>query len=235
MPAVNVAKAKTLPATAAIADACLRLGLPPRIAPAGLEPLEPGTRISGPVRPARHAGSVDVFLEAIERSNAGEVLVIDNGGRTDEACIGDLSMIEAKFASLAGCLVWGLHRDTQELRQIRVPVFSYGRFPQGPVGARPRPTDALDRAQFGTFWVEAGDYVVADDDGAVFVPTKRLEAVLTSAQEIQAREQAQADRVRKGENLRRQFHFAEYLKKRSRQPQLTFRDHLRTLQAEIEQ
>jgi hypothetical protein len=38
------------------------------------------------VLPVRHYGSVDVFLEAFGRAQAGDVPVIDNGGRSDEAC-----------------------------------------------------------------------------------------------------------------------------------------------------
>ena len=44
----------------------------------------------------RHHGSVDIFLEALERRQAGDVLVIDNGGRTDEGCVGDLSRWKQK-------------------------------------------------------------------------------------------------------------------------------------------
>ena len=50
---------------AAVVDACVRLGLEPRVAPAGLTPLEPGMRVQGRALPARHFGSVDVFLEAL--------------------------------------------------------------------------------------------------------------------------------------------------------------------------
>jgi regulator of RNase E activity RraA len=37
--------------------------------------------------PAQHVGSVDIFLEALEGAAPGEVLVVDNGGRLDEACV----------------------------------------------------------------------------------------------------------------------------------------------------
>lgn len=56
--------------------------------------------------PARHHGSVDVFLEALRRAEQGDVLVIDNGGRSDEACIGDLAVLEAEAAGLAGLVAW---------------------------------------------------------------------------------------------------------------------------------
>ena len=56
----------------------------------------------GRVRHARHYGSVDVFLEAMEMASPGEVLVVDNAGRRDEACIGDLIALETKMEGLAG-------------------------------------------------------------------------------------------------------------------------------------
>ena len=55
--------------------------------------------------PARHFGSVDVFLEAMQTAKPGEVLVIDNGGRLDEGCIGDLTALEAEHCGLSGIIV----------------------------------------------------------------------------------------------------------------------------------
>jgi regulator of RNase E activity RraA len=43
------------------------------------------------------------------------VLVIDNQGRTDESCIGDLTVLEARTWGLSGFVVRGLIRDTSEL------------------------------------------------------------------------------------------------------------------------
>jgi 4-hydroxy-4-methyl-2-oxoglutarate aldolase len=93
--------------TALIADACLRLGVPLRLAPFGISPLLSGSRIAGRVMPAQHYGSVDIFLEAMGTAEPGDILVIDNGGRMDEGCIGDLTALEAKACGLAGIIVWG--------------------------------------------------------------------------------------------------------------------------------
>jgi 4-hydroxy-4-methyl-2-oxoglutarate aldolase len=76
--------------TAHLADDCIRTQFPLRCAPVVLGPATPGSRLAGRVAPARHVGSVDVFLEALEGAAPGDVLVIDNGGRLDEACVGDL-------------------------------------------------------------------------------------------------------------------------------------------------
>ena len=74
--------------TAHVADACIRARVPVRCASALLRAVVPGSRLAGRVCPARHAGSVDAFLEAFEMAAPGDVLVVDNGGRLDETAVG---------------------------------------------------------------------------------------------------------------------------------------------------
>ena len=144
--------------TPLIADACIRSGVPLRVAPAGIRGVVQGSR-AGRALPARHYGSVDVFLEALGAAAAGDVLVIDNGGRTDEACIGDLVLLEAQGAGLSALIVWGLHRDTPELIEIGVPVFSYGSCPAGPTRLDEREPEATLNARFGPVLVSCEDVV----------------------------------------------------------------------------
>ena len=221
--------------TAAVADACVRLGLPVRTAPAGLRPVETGTRLCGRVLPARHAGSVDVFLEALAAAAPGDVLVIDNGGALDEGCIGDLVVLEAQIARVAGILVWGAHRDSAELRRIGLPVFSYGCVPNGPLAMRPRAEDALDAARLGAIVAARSDVVFADEDGAVFVAESRVAEVTREAEAIVATERRQVELARAGTSLREQFGFSDYLARRAADPSYTFREHLRQRGLEIEE
>src|SRR6202035_2734640 len=96
--------------TPLVADACLRAGMPLRVAPRGIGAVIPGQRVAGRALPARHYGSVDVFLEAFSGAAHGDVLVVDNGGREDEACVGDLVVLEAQAAGVGGGMGWGRRR-----------------------------------------------------------------------------------------------------------------------------
>lgn len=221
--------------TPLITDAAVRLKIPFRLAPAGNAPLIPGTRAAGRVLPAKHFGSVDVFLEAMETAEPGDVLVIDNGGRRDEGCIGDLTALEAKASGLAALVVWGTHRDTPELRQIGFPIWSYGSCPSGPLRLDSRAADALQSARFGDFEVRNTDLVFADDDGCLFIDGTSAEKLLETARTIWQRERAQADAIRSGQTLRTQLRFADYLTKRAADSTYTFRQHLRKLGGVIEE
>lgn len=221
--------------TPLVFDAALRLKIPVRVAPSGIAPIIPGARAAGRVLPAKHFGSVDVFLEAMETAEAGDVLVIDNAGRRDEGCIGDLTALEARAAGLVAIVVWGTHRDTAELRQIGFPIWSYGSCLSGPQRLDPRDADALTSARFGDFEVQNTDLVFADDDGCVFIGGASIEKLLETARTIWQRERAQADAILSGEKLRSQLGFSEYLAKRAADPTYTFRKHLRILGGAIEE
>jgi regulator of RNase E activity RraA len=219
--------------TAHLADACLRARVPVRCA--RLAAVVPGNRLAGPVRPARHSGSVDVFLEALESAVPGDVLVVDNGGRTDEACVGDLVVLEAQAAGLAGIVIWGLHRDTADIRAIGLPVFSLGATPTGPLRLDHRPSGALESAAAGEWTVGHADLVFGDDDGVLFLPAAQVTELLTLAETIRDTERRQAGQIRDGISLRRQLRFDNYLARRRQLPELTFREHLRAIGAAIEE
>jgi 4-hydroxy-4-methyl-2-oxoglutarate aldolase len=221
--------------TPLIIDACVKKGEPIRFAPPGIRPLIDGQRLAGRALPARHHGSVDVFFEAIDGAQPGDILVVDNQGKMNEGCVGDLVVHEAKAAGLAGIIIWGAHRDTRELLQIGFPIFSYGTCPPGPRKLERRAADALTSAAFGNFRVDQKDIVFADEDGVIFLAADQADELLAEAVAIRDLERRQVEVVLNGQSLRGQLRFADYLKKRSSNPSYTFRAHLREIGAAIEE
>ncbi len=218
-----------------IADACVQLSLPVRVASHGLKCNFPGSKAAGPARPARHAGSTDVFLEAIAGASTGDLLVIDNGGRNDEGCIGDLVVGEAFMSGLVATVCWGTHRDTGAIQAMGARVWSLGTCPNGPLELRRRVTTALSAANLGSHvTVTLEDYVFADDDGVVVVATADLARIVETARDIATREGAQAVRLFNGEFLRQQLDLDAYVAKRSADPEHTFREHLKSFGGAIE-
>ncbi|MBZ0301950.1 MAG: RraA family protein [Anaerolineae bacterium] len=221
--------------TALIADSGLRTNIPVRFPPPGIYPLIPKARFAGRALPARHTGSVDVFLEAIGQAQAGDVLVIDNGGRLDEGCIGDLTVLEAQAYRLGGVVIWGAHRDTDELIHIGFPVFTYGTHPSGPANLTPQEADSLAWARFGMHTITTDWVVFGDTDGIIFAPADRVSDLIEMALKIQAVERRQAEGVKGGITLHEQLAFDEYLAKRRADPTYTFRQHVRIIGGAIEQ
>ncbi|WP_026481721.1 RraA family protein [Agromyces subbeticus] len=221
------------PPTAAIADAALRLGIEARPAPVALRAVVPGALASGRARPVTHLGSVDVLLETIDDASPGDVMVVDNGGRLDEACVGDLMVLEAERAGLAALVVWGLHRDSAQLLEIGLPVFSLGACPYGPrrvpPAGRRMPSAVLDGVP-----VTEADHVFADDDGVLVVPADRVGELVELARAIQVTETAQAERMRGGASLREQLDFTGYRARQASDPELTLRRYLQERGGAIE-
>ena len=211
--------------TAALADACVRLGVPLRLGPASLRPIAPHAPIAGLAMPVTHAGSVDVFLEAIDDAPPGAVLVVDNGGRDDEACVGDLVALEAREAGLAGLIVWGRHRDSAQIVEMGMPLHSRGALPPGPRRVPPAGR-SMRTAWLDGVEVTADDVIAADDDGVLVIAADQWERVAEAARQIQAVELAQAARMRGGESLRAQLDFATYRARQAAEPDLSLRRYL---------
>jgi 4-hydroxy-4-methyl-2-oxoglutarate aldolase len=192
--AVNIVQTLEGLTTPHLADACLLIGVQPRCAPFSIASRMGDGVVQGCVRAVRHIGAMTAILGALEEASPGDVLVIDNEGRLDEACVGDLVALRAKVAGVVGIILWGLHRDTSELQEIGLPIFSLGAIPTRSLSSASRAVEVRP-VRMGTWEVVSGDVVVADDSGILFLPADRLEEIAAAALTVCEKEKAQRQSI----------------------------------------
>jgi 4-hydroxy-4-methyl-2-oxoglutarate aldolase len=123
------------------------------------------------------------MLDAIDAAPAGSVyvMVLDNGA--DYAGIGGLMATAMKYRGLAGAVIDASVRDTPQIRKLQFPVFSRGVAPSTTINHYRFAGSNVPVTCAGVP-VNAGDIVVADEDGVAVVPRAHAADVLKKAQEL---------------------------------------------------
>ncbi|MGE0874152.1 MAG: RraA family protein [Burkholderiales bacterium] len=192
VPADIIAKAKNFPASI-LADVAGRRGtLGGRI-----QAISKAMRVAGPaftveVRP----GDNLMIHAALILAQPGDVIVVDGKGDLSCALTGSLMAAHAKAAGIAGFIIDGAVRDTDECANGDFPVFAAGCNPNGPTKAvAGRINWPVSLA--GTV-VNPGDLVVGDADGVVVLAREVAAAVLAGAQAKIDSEAARVSDIREG-------------------------------------
>ncbi|MGX1475665.1 UNVERIFIED_CONTAM: 4-hydroxy-4-methyl-2-oxoglutarate aldolase [Streptomyces canus] len=156
----------------------------------GIRPLwGPVPRVAGPAFTVRCPPGDNLMLHAaIYRAPAGSVIVVESGD-LDYALAGGNVCAVAQRRGIAGFVADGLIRDLAEVREAGFPVFARGVVPIPAAKKAVAPLGGPVRC--GGVRVEAGDVVVADEEGVVAVPAARRSDVLTAARAKLAHEAAE--------------------------------------------
>ena len=188
--------------TPAISDALDRFGL--RGGCEGILPIVPGVKMAGPAFTLRYVpvgqvkGTVGDYIDIIE---PGDVIVLDNYGRTDCTVWGDILTMVAKQKGISGTVIDGVCRDVPYIMKEQYPIFTRGRFMM--TGKDRVMVEAMNvTVSIGKTQVKPGDIMVGDDTGVVVVPHERAEEVLNMALEIEEAESRIEAAVRSGLSLK---------------------------------
>ncbi len=188
--------------TTSVSDALDRLGITGGLH--GIRPVVEGTSFCGPAFTVHYVpcgtvkGTVGDFLDDVA---PGQVVVLDNGGRTYCTVWGDLMTINASMRGIAGTVIDGVCRDVPGIRKLKYPIFTRGRYM----------VTGKDRVQcdgvnlpvaISGVQVKPGDILVGDDSGALVIPAEKAEEVYRVALEIAEKEEIIEREVRKGVSLR---------------------------------
>ena len=195
-----IEKFKTMDTTC-VSDALDRLGIQGGCH--GISPVVSGAKAVGPAFTVSYVpcgvdkGTVGDFLDDVE---SGQVLVLDNAGRTYCTVWGDIMTVYSQKRGIAGTVIDGVCRDLPRILETGYPIFTRGRFM---VTGKDRVEVAGVNVpvSIGNVQVCPNDIMMCDDTGVLVVPIKRAEEVLKVATEIDEAEQQILDMLDKGMTL----------------------------------
>ena len=165
--------------------------------------LTPGyTRIAGTAVTARCFGADGSIVHyALSQLRPGDILVLDRSGDVRHAACGGGVAYAAKLAGCIGIIIDGTATDIQELREFGLPVWARGLSPIT-VKRQFEQGDVCTPVSCGGVTVEAGDAIVADDNGVLVLKPQHVRAAAERAIEMQTQEKSVSfPRLEAGEKL----------------------------------
>ena len=165
----------------------------------GLIMVTPNVKLIGPALTVRtYPGDWAKPVEAIDKAERGQVLVIDVGG-VGPAVWGELATHSAIQKGLAGVVINGAIRDVPEIVKLKFPAYAKI---ITPTAGEPKGFGEIGvPVQVGKVRVFTGDWIVGDEDGLVVIPKERAVEVANRAMDVLERENRIREEIKEGGTL----------------------------------
>jgi len=137
-------------------------------------------------------------VEAIDRAEKGDVIVIDVGGGPT-AVWGELASWSCKVKGVAGVVIDGAARDIDSIIDIGFPCFSRHLAPHA--GEPKGHGEIGGEIECGGQIVRTGDWIVGDDSGVVVVPQEVAVEMANRALDVLERENRIREEIKRGGTL----------------------------------
>ena len=172
-----------------------------------LRPVDPTLHMIGRAFPVKCKGGDNLALhQAMDAAEAGDVLIFDCEGCCEAGHFGDMMANACRAKGIAGVVINGSCRDSQDILNLHFPVYA--------LAYNPAPTAKKANAVIpeameicgGT--VHRGDLVFADCDGIVIIPAEKEDEVIEKAMKKHEKEKEILERIMAGESTMAIYQFA---------------------------
>ena len=137
-------------------------------------------------------------VEAIDRAQKGDVIVVDAGG-SDIAVWGELASWSCKVKGVSGIVVDGAVRDIDTILEIEFPCFSKYVVPHA---GQPKGFGGIGHEIIcGEQIVRTGDWIIGDESGVVVVPQEHAVEIANRALDVLERENRIREEIKRGRTL----------------------------------
>jgi len=124
--------------------------------------------------------------KALDLAQPGDVLVVDGGGDTSQALVGEIMKAHAQTRGIVGFVIDGAIRDCAAFANDDFPCYARGETHKGPY--KDGPGEIHVPVTVGGLVIQPGDIIVGDEDGVVALAPAIAEEVLAAARKQAVRE-----------------------------------------------
>lgn len=158
-----------------------------------LRPMHKGGAMAGPALTVKTRPGDNLMIhKALTMARPGDVIVVDAGGDLTNALFGEIMVATAVKIGVAGVVLNGAVRDSQEIGRGDFPLYAAGVTHRGPY--KDGPGEINVPVAFDGMVIHPGDLVVGDADGLLCVPFEEAEAILAAThKKMEAEKQMLAD------------------------------------------
>jgi regulator of RNase E activity RraA len=144
-----------------------------------LRPMHKSGYLAGPALTVKTRPGDNLMIhKALTLAQPGDVIVVDAGGDLTNSLFGEIMVATAVKIGVAGVVLNGAVRDSEEIGQGSFPLYAAGVTHRGPY--KDGPGEVNVPIAIDGMVIQPGDLVLGDADGLLCVPFDGVEEVLAA-------------------------------------------------------